>query len=277
MAIKKSNIIKISYGIITFFLLASFYGFYTITTKYNTSLEQSNTENKLLQNQFDEILKKHDSLSYIIENEEAKEVEKAIKEALEDSKNFKIDSGKILIDDKSIEYKINTLKIEITEDSNEIIDINKRIEKNKKILNQLESINSKGYKVKYDKLSAININARGVKILSDLYSRSNNKKIQQIRVCFTLEGNEFVKYGKKDLFIQILNPKHQIISTDNSFVELDDVKLMFSEKMEVSYNQKDVDICTYVDLESNKTIKGKYIINIYNSFSKIGSTIFEYE
>lgn len=277
MAIKKSNIIKISYGIIAFFLIATFYGFYTITSKHNTLIEQSNTENKLLQNQFDEILKKYDSLNYIIENEEAKEVEKAIKEAIKDSKNFKIDSGKILIDDKSIAYKINTLKIEITDDANEIIDINNRIEKNKKILNQLESINSKGYKVKYDKLTALNINARGVKILTDLYSRSNTKTIQQIRVCFTLEGNEFVKYGKKDLFIQIVNPKHQIISTDSSFVELDDVKLMFSEKMEVSYNQKDVDICAYVDLEPKKTMKGKYIINIYNSFSKIGSTIFEYE
>ncbi|NJM80919.1 MAG: hypothetical protein HC854_17255 [Flavobacterium sp.] len=110
-----------------------------------------------------------------------------------------------------------------------------------------------------------------------MYSRTNSRKIQQIRVCFTLEGNEFVKYGKKDLYIQILNPKHQIISTENSFVELDDVKLMYSEKTEALYNQKDVDVCAYVDLESKKTIKGKYIINIYNSFTKIGSTIFEYE
>lgn len=277
MAIKKSNIIKISLGIITIFLLVSFYGYHTISTRYDTLLEESNTENKLLQNQFDEILNKYDSLNYMVEKEEAKEIEKAIKEALEDSKNFSTYDNKIIVDDKSIESQINSLKVEIQEDSNEIIDINKKVLKNKKILNQLESISSTGYKTKYDKLAAINVNARGVKILSDLYSKSSSRKIQQIRVCFTLEGNEFVKYGKKDLYIQIVNPKHQIISTENSFVELDDVKLMFSEKTEALYNQKDVDVCAYVDLESKKTIKGKYIINIYNSFSKIGSTIFEYE
>ena len=35
------------------------------------------------------------------------------------------------------------------------------------------------------------------KMFQNEYS-TNNRKIQQIRVCFTLEGNEFVKYGKKE-------------------------------------------------------------------------------
>lgn len=277
MAFNKGNIIKISLGVLTIFLLISTYGYYTLCSKYNDLIDASNTENKLLQNQFDEILKKYDSISYMVEKGETKEIEKAIKNALEDSKNIDSYESQSSLNNKSVDSKIKNIKLEIIEDSNEIIEINNKVIKNKKLLNQLESINNKSLKVRHDKLAAVNVNARGVKILSDLYTRGSNKKIQQIRVCFTLEGNEFVKYGKKDLYIQIVNPKNQIISKENSFVELDDIKLMFSEKTEALYNQKDVDVCTYVDLESKKTIKGKYIINIYNSFSKIGTTIFEYD
>ena len=127
------------------------------------------------------------------------------------------------------------------------------------------------------KLSAYNINAKGVKIYSDLY-KSNNSQIQQLRVCYTLQRNDVVKSGSRKIYIQVVNPKNQIISKDNSYVEdALGVRLQFSAISEVNYNKEDTDVCAYVDLEKNKTIKGNYIINIYSDFTKIGSTIFEYK
>lgn len=277
MSFKKRTFIKISFTILTFLVLLLFFGYYNICSKYDALLDQSNTENRLLQNQFDEILKKYDSLNVVTEKEAAVEVEKAIKNAMEDSKKFNQNVKNPTSDTKTIENQIYNLKTKIGEDSNEIIKINGNITKNKKILLQLESYKKNESKAKHDNLNAVNLNARGVKILSDLYSKSRGKKIQQIRVCFTLEGNEFVRNGNKQLYIQVVNPKNQIISVKDTYLELDNVKLIYSAKMEALYNKKDVDVCIYVDLEADKTIKGKYIINIYNSFSKIGSTIFEYD
>ena len=278
MKFKTSNLTKVSFIILASLLLVSLYGFYTIKTKYNLLIEGSNTENRLLQNQFDEILKKYDSLSILVEENETNSVNDVVKEAIQDTI---ITDSSILTkqdsNDKAIENQIKSLKTAIIEDSNKIIEINNKITKNKVFLNQLETVNKDGLKLRHDKLAAVNVNARGVKILSDLYTKTSRKKIQQIRVCFTLEGNEFIGYGHKDIYIQIVNPKNNIISTTNSFIELDEVKLMYSAKTQALYNQKDLDVCAYVDLEAKKTIKGKYVINIYNSFSKIGSTIFEYE
>jgi hypothetical protein len=144
-------------------------------------------------------------------------------------------------------------------------------------LSNLESLKQKEIKINADKLSVININARGVKIITDKYSRvSSNVKIQQLRVCFTVEGNEFIKKGEKKFYIQVVNPRNQIISTESTFIELKDVKLIYSAKVEANYTQKDIDICTYVDLEKSKTIKGKYKINVYNEFSKIGTAVFDH-
>jgi hypothetical protein len=77
--------------------------------------------------------------------------------------------------------------------------------------------------------------------------------------------------------VQVVNPKNQIISLGDTSVESDaNVKLQYSASVTTNYQKKDTDVCTYVDLEKNKTIKGKYKINIYHDFVKIGTTIFEY-
>ena len=116
-----------------------------------------------------------------------------------------------------------------------------------------------------------------VKIYSDLYKTSNSQ-IQQLRVCYTLQKNEIVKSGAKTLYIQLVNPKNQIISKENSSIENEaGVKLLYSAVSQVNYNKNDTDVCAYVDLIQNKTPKGKYIINIYSEFTKIGSSTFDYK
>ena len=39
---------------------------------------------------------------------------------------------------------------------------------------------------------------------------------------------------------------------------------------------KDTEIFNEVDLEKNKTVKGRYIVNLYSGTTKISSTIFNY-
>jgi hypothetical protein len=276
MTLNKKNILKISMAILIAIVVFSFLGYHDICVKHEARIERAETENKLLQNQFDEILKKYDSLNSTIEEAELIEVEEAIKSAIESSNNFE-NNFDTKNENKSLESQIERLKNAVSEDSEKIVEINDRIQNNKRSLDQLESIKSNDRRIRHDKLSALNVTARGVKILSDLYAKKRERKIQQIRVCFTLQGNEFIRHGNKDIYIQVVNPKNQIISAEDTSIALNDIKLLYSAKVDALYNQKDLDVCTYVNLESNKTIKGRYIINIYNSFSKIGSTIFEYE
>lgn len=276
MTLNKKKNLKISMVILIAIVIFSFLGYHDICVKHEAHIERAETENKLLQNQFDEILKKYDSLNSTIEEAELIEVEEAIKSAIESSNNSE-NTFDAKNENKSLESQIERLKNTISEDSEKIVEINDSIQNNKRSLDQLESIKNNDRRIRHDKLSALNVTARGVKILSDLYAKKRERKIQQIRVCFTLQGNEFIRQGNKDIYIQVVNPKNQIISTEDTSIVLNDIKLLYSAKVDALYNQKDLDVCTYVNLESNKTIKGRYIINIYNSFSKIGSTIFEYE
>ena len=123
MAFKKRTIIKISLTVLTFLVLLLVFGYYNLSAKYDLLVDQSNIESKLLQNQFDEILKKYDSLNLVIEKNEVAEVEKVVVAAQENKKYFLSTSWNINHENKSLENKINLLKSKINEDSNEIIKI----------------------------------------------------------------------------------------------------------------------------------------------------------
>ena len=254
MALRKNKITKIS--ILILMLLSLFLGvkFYKVSDDFNKYVESSELENKVLESQLTEILYKYDSVS----------VKSKIDSLRFDEQIKMIRSG---------DLTSNFDRVKALEDS--IVLYAKQQQKG----NTTVSKSSPGIiksSSKTAQLNALNVNAKGVKIYSDAYKMSD-AKIQQLRVCFTLEENQLVTSGNKTIYVQIVNPKNQIISSGDMSVESEsNVKLQYSAAVNANYLKKDTDVCTYVDLEKNKTIKGKYKINIYHDFVKIGTTIFEY-
>jgi hypothetical protein len=255
MAIKKNKITKISIIILMLLLLFFSVNYFKVKMEFSAFKKHSELEIQVLESQLGEILHKYDSLSLVEKNQQ-------LLSLAVDSVN-QVNSN--LVNDSVVFYarKAQALNAKIAA-------------KNQAILNK--SNNSITLNpASTNRLVAININSKGVKIYSNIY-KPNNSQIQQLRVCYTLQKNEIVKSGDKTLYIQVVNPKNQIISKDNLFVENESgVKLQYSALSEVNYNRTDTDVCAYVDLVQNKTPKGKYIINIYNEFTKIGSSTFDYK
>lgn len=254
MALRKNKITKIS--ILILMLLSLFLGvkFYKVSDDFNKYVESSELENKVLESQLTEILYKYDSVS----------VKSKIDSLRFDEQIKMIQSG---------DLTSNSDRVKVLEDS--IVLYAKQQQKGSTTVSKSSPGIIKSSS-KTAQLNAINVNAKGVKIYSDAYKMSD-AKIQQLRVCFTLEENQLVTSGNKTIYVQIVNPKNQIISSGDMSVESEsNVKLQYSAAVNANYLKKDTDVCTYVDLEKNKTIKGKYKINIYHDFVKIGTTIFEY-
>ena len=255
MTRRKNKITKIS--ILILMLLTLFFGvkYYKTSDDFNNYIETSDLENKVLESQLTEILHKYDSLS----------VKNKIDSLRFDEQLKLVQSGKT---SKQVS-RFNSI-----EDS--IVFFAKQQQISKEITSKTNAITSPKAVSKTAQLTALNVNAKGVKIYSDAYKMSD-AKIQQLRVCFTLEENQLINSGNKTIYVQVVNPKNQIISSGDTSVESDtNIKLQYSASVSTNYQKKDTDVCTYVDLEKNKTIKGKYKINIYHDFVKIGTAIFEY-
>lgn len=236
-------------------------------------VKQFSDEKEILETQLDEILIKYDDLK--IENEQIRDE----KEALIESANKiseKKNTNSRFVSEKTTEGKIYNLKVRNEDLKKEVAEIEKQIVSNQNKISELES-HPNIEKAAVKELRAINVNARGVRVMSDLYKKQKEQKIQEIRVCFTLEGNEFVGKGHKKVYIQIINPYNQVVSVDHEEIEDENGnKLKYSSRINTPYNQKDTDVCAYVDLEKNRTIKGTYKVNLFYDFKKIGSTTYQY-
>ena len=257
MTIKKNKIAKISIMILMAALLFLSVKYYKVSNEFKNYVYNSELETKVLNSQLDEILHKYDSLSQM------PTVSKAdVKQSLTN------------LDDVKSEKHFGSAEDSIVFFAKKLQNQNTAIKQ--QLLGDLPKDKTAASKPEVKILNASNVNAKGVKILGDFYSR-DEVKIQQLRVCFTLDANETMKSGEKTIYIQVVNPKNQIISSENTFVESDaNVKLQYSALVNTNYQKKDTDVCTYVNLEQKKTIKGKYKINIYHDFVKIGTAIFEY-
>ena len=155
-----------------------------------------------------------------------------------------------------------------------IIEIEKIKAKAKPI--KVVSVPSHKYSSVASKVEITNLQVKGVKFLTENAAPTRAKTIEQIRVCFTLDKNDGIPVGKKELFIQVINPKNEIISVEGLTYEKNNTLLKYSKLAKFDYTQQVTDVCSYVDLEKNKTIKGRYIINLYSGTTKISTTLFKY-
>lgn len=266
MPSNKNNKYKLITLVLSIFLLIVLFKSYK-DNKFSNELQNSlKQESVLAQNQLSEILTKYDSLNSIYSN--ADDVYSNLNEKS---------------DDKGIKNLENiteiNAQIQVIEDSIKIL---------KERLKHYEEIKVKFTPIKQtsnlaenrtksdSKFEITNFQVKGVKFLNESSSPKKANAIEQIRVCFTLDKNVNILSGNKEFYIQVVNPKNEIISVDNLAYEKDNVVLKYSKVAKFAYNQKVTDVCSYVDLEKNKTLKGKYIVNLYSGLNKIGTTIFNY-
>ena len=116
------------------------------------------------------------------------------------------------------------------------------------------------------KLHAVNLNVRGVrKVGKDVVETNNSTKMDQLRICFTLEQNKLITPGNKRIKVEIRNPKNRLLNLD------DDPDRLIKE---VYYNRFATDACLFVNLYQHEIIVGTYTINVLYDNEIIAATNF---
>ncbi|MFT5847951.1 chromosome partitioning protein ParA [Psychroserpens sp.] len=94
----------------------------------------------------------------------------------------------------------------------------------------------------------------------------------KIRVCYTVAKNRLVGAGDKELYVQVLDPKNNVLGS-NDQIEFDDVILNYSLISKFNYENRNLNICEFV-APNDEFEKGRYIINVFNSKELISSSEF---
>ena len=96
----------------------------------------------------------------------------------------------------------------------------------------------------------------------------------KIKVCFTVAKNKLTEAGDKELYVQVIDPKNNVLGS-NDQVEFEDQVLNYSLISRFNYENRNLNICEYIaEPNDSKFEKGRYKINVFNDKELISASEF---
>jgi hypothetical protein len=96
------------------------------------------------------------------------------------------------------------------------------------------------------------------------------RRVDDIKVCFTLPENPLATVGVTTFYLQVINPDNNVLG-ENKTKEFDGQKLTYSKVIQFNYKGKELDLCELVNANEDAIIKGRYRINLYNGPIRVSS------
>ena len=103
------------------------------------------------------------------------------------------------------------------------------------------------------------------------------RRLDKVRVCFTLRENRIATSGNKTVYLRVVRPDQLVITTspDNLF-EINGEQLIFSATRAVDYANQDVEMCIFLD-NTGDFIPGTYSVELYLDGEQMGAGSFMLE
>ncbi len=99
-------------------------------------------------------------------------------------------------------------------------------------------------------------------------------RADKIRACFTLAPNAVAKKGNRTLYVQVINPKNNMMG-DKAVKQFENKNLNYSASTNVFYENEELDVCILVNAAEIDLVDGKYIVNLFDGENQIATTSME--
>ena len=181
---------------------------------------------------------------------------------------------------KSYVYQIDSLNTLNVKLNTELTQTTNKLESTQSERDQYKKeANEKAEQVRLGaRLQAFNFSSNGLKMKLNNTTEPTNRarNCVQIQSSFTLSENLLNKAGNKTIYLQVTAPNGKILQSKSNYtLETDEGKIAYSDKKEVNYQNKQLDMSIYYDLGSNKDAeKGTYKVKIYCDGSLAGTDSF---
>lgn len=100
---------------------------------------------------------------------------------------------------------------------------------------------------------------------------TRSSRADKIRACFTLAENDIAPSGNRTLYLQVVNPKNNIVG-GKEFIEFEDENLFYSASTDVFYENEELDVCIMVDVEDPELIEGEYTLTVFDGGNQVAKT-----
>lgn len=126
-------------------------------------------------------------------------------------------------------------------------------------------------------LNAVNLKGFGVieRTSGKLIPTERAKRSDKLRICFTVAKNRLVETGDKEFYVQVIDPKNNILGTNDQVI-FGEESLNYSVISKFNYEDDNLDICEFIGKKNKKDKfeKGTYKVNVFNGKELVTSTQF---
>ena len=125
-------------------------------------------------------------------------------------------------------------------------------------------------------LTIYNLKGRSYRLRSNGKVSEINKanKTDLIRVCFVILPNKLLKGIDNNVFLQIIDPRNNVIG-DRKSIRFDEKVLTYSKEVTIEVKDKPIDLCDYITTDKNKVLAGNYIVNVFYQHKLLASSTFQ--
>ncbi|MBU2928885.1 chromosome partitioning protein ParA [Winogradskyella psychrotolerans] len=98
----------------------------------------------------------------------------------------------------------------------------------------------------------------------------------KIKVCFTVAKNMLAEAGDKELYVQVIDPKNNVLGANDQIEFENQEVLNYSLISRFNYENRNLNICEYInELKDSKFEKGRYKVNVFSDKALVSSSEFE--
>lgn len=123
-------------------------------------------------------------------------------------------------------------------------------------------------------LAANTLRGTGVIIRNSgkLIENDNNRRVDQIRACYTVPQNRIAEAGDKLLYVKVLDPQNNVLGENKTLQVNDSTSITYSAVSKFYYENTTLDICENVPPNEGGFDEGTYKIYIYDGSTVIAET-----
>ncbi|MCA1762399.1 MAG: coiled-coil domain-containing protein [Cryomorphaceae bacterium] len=175
---------------------------------------------------------------------------------------------------------LNTLNIDLQKDNQflveELSETKTRAQELETSKKSLEDIVATGSVLQANNMSAIGLRVRNNGKQVEV---NRARRTELIRSCTQIGENRITEAGKKTIYLRIISPDGVVLEgsdgDDNKF-DFEGVSGKYSVKRSIDYKNEPMELCIFYSMDEDfELASGKYIVEMYESGMKIGTTSFD--
>ncbi len=224
-----------------------------IRTEYGNLTQELSVKDSTIQAQADEIQKLIES------NAGKRQIQRKLDYLRGITQDYVAQIDKLLKENENLKTEVKSMQDNIKEEQSK----SQLIAKDRDALK--EQINNAAY------LQAQSITVTGIRFRQGGKKEEiedKAKRVEKIKISFTLARNPLVTDGLKDVFVRIARPDNAILNDGQSF-EYDGNQIMYSLKEQVYYKGSPINVTLYYE-KTDRIVVGTYHIAVFMDGKDIG-------